>query len=412
MAFDTNQTFISTALLDQNTKPYQLPTNFAVQEFNSQHRYKSFMWDDFLLTTFEKNHRPFTDDREYMLFKFDGYYYHQVWQGYIPKKNIEAGYQLLWLRGIIQSPDGKSFVVIISNNRVFILKSNKCSQLIQTAQFEGLGLIYYSPSTKKYYGMLSKQVSQQDRQWNFTFTQVSLNFNKSGGLPAKKTDIRGVYTKIISFTVSKVGTKKNLIPRMISPNMLIFALQNEKSNGISILNIYADCGWKHTLKEGQIVTHILHFDLEKCLIRRLPRLTHSNLLSINPKNYREMIYHSGRDLCLLVASESGIELEEIIEVPSGDFYTISYCLFYHSESGSVFHWSFAKRKLTLLKNHIPRGSEFRISSVPGILCYVGNKHISLRQSGFLEQLALSGGNLSAPVSRLISKFLMKKYSAP
>jgi hypothetical protein len=339
--------FNSTISSEPIDEIYQLPVKFAIQELNQHLQYKSFRWDDYILTTFEKNHRPSTNDREYRLFKFDGYIYHQVWQGYIPTQNIEAGYRL-WLRGVIQSPDGKSFVMLVSNNHVFVLKGNKCSQLLHCAQFDGLGAIHYSPSTQKYYGMLSKQISQHDQCRILTFVEVSLNFNKSGDLPANETNIREVYTKIVSFTELRIETWKTTIIKMIAPNMLIYEFQTEKPCSISYIN--QKCGWKHSLKLDAEITRPLYFDLKHHMIRCLPILSHSKLLSINPKNPREMLYHStssgGNELSLLVASGTEIELEEIINVPSGDISFISYCLFINHQTQSLYYWSYDNRSLT------------------------------------------------------------------
>ena len=202
---------------------------------------------------------------------------------------------------------------------------------------------------------------------------------------------------------------------MIGPNILFCDFTKDKPNTITVSYINPDCGWKHKLIEGEIITHVLNFDLERCMIRQLLRLSNSTLLSINPLNPREMLYHStgqrGNELSLLVVSETGIEIEETISIPDGTIETISYCLFNHSKSSSLYYWSFADRKLILINNKAPNDTEFRVASSSSTLCFMGNKHICFRQTGFLNQLASSGGNLPSSVSRLISGFLKNKYSA-
>ena len=389
-------------------EPFVIQTKFVDFELNTIPRYKSLRWDTYLLTTFEKNHRPTTNDREYRLFNFDGYYYQQLWQGFIPTTNY---IDTISIRGIIKSPNGKSYVIIGTDSRVFVLKGNKCSQLLEGARFTGLRILYYSPSTHKYYGITSKQISAQNNRRIITFAEFSLNFTKSGDLPANEIDIQQQITKIVSFTESRGSTFKSFV-NMVAPNMLISTSSSEKCVRVSYIN--RDCGWKHTLNIDDELSKPVQFDLERCFIRRLPLLTSGILLSINPANHREMLYlcSSGYhyELAILVASKTGVELNETIRVPFSSLNIVSYCIFKNPKTGIIYYWSFVDRKLSTIKPKLTQQhTVITPTSLNSGLCFMNSKYICLKPIGFLDKLASSGGNLPLTISRMINGFLKLKY---
>jgi hypothetical protein len=390
--------------------PIILNKKFANPDLNGLQRYKSLAWDDFLLITFEKHNRPTTNDREYILFKFDEYYYHQVWKGFIPEFTYINS---ISIRGVIQSPDGKSYTIIGTDNCVFVLKGNKCSPLLEGARFAGLGYIHYSPSTCKYYGVLSKRVeATHDYPRMLTFAEISLNFTKSGGLPDNATDIRQVIKRIVSFNQLSGRINAKEFVNMISPDMLIAQFYRTQSVVVSYIN--PDIGWKHTLKPGDEITRPLHFNLQHCAIRRLPSLDSSKLLSINPSNPCEMLYlHSNAgdpEIALLVASPNGIELEKTIKVPlNKNTISQSYCIFTDKSTGTVYHWSYETREIRQLSIHANSIDTYP-SHISNVVYNTGNRFVALRPTDILDRLASSGDTLPLPVSGLISKFLRAKYN--
>jgi hypothetical protein len=293
-----------------------------------------------------------------------------------------------------------------------VLKGNKCSQLLEGARFAGLGCLYYSHSTQKYYGVLTKHVSAQNRRCILTFAEISLNFNKSGDLPTSDTDIRQVISQIMSFTETSGSTDCNKFANMIAPDMLIANFSTEKSVTVSYIN--PDSNWKHKLKLNDKIIWPLHFDLSRWAIHQQPIFVAGTLMSINPMNPREMLYLCSTGyyykLVMLVASETGVELKDTdnLQFSVRALEVVSYCIFKNTYTGALYHWSFTDRKLTELDYFRP-STVFISSSSSDALCYIDNKCICLRKTGFLDHLASSGGNLSLPVSRLISGFLKIKY---
>ena len=391
--------------------PIILTKKFTDPDLNVQRRYKSLVWDDFLLTTFEKHNSPSTNDREYRLFKFDGYYYNQVWRGFIPDSTHVNSIDL---RGVIQSPDGRSYIIVgKEDSRVFVLKGGKCSPLIEGANFAGLGYIYYSHSTHKYYGFLNKRFdSSSDYPRILSFAEISLNFTTSGDLPASPTEIRQVITRIVSFKqlAGRITTKT--FANMLAPDMLISQFDRQQSVAVYYTN--PDITWKHTLKLGEVITKPVHFDLHNCTIRRLPLPDSSKLLSINPVNPCEMLYlHYNKykpELALLVANRTGIELEQTVPAPfhNDDKVVHSYCVFEHLSTGIIYYWSYESRMIIKLGR---LNIQFCMPShLPNVIGFTDTKYITLRPSDILDRLASSGDMLSSPVSRLISNFLRAKYN--
>jgi len=390
--------------------PIILNKKFANPDLNGLQRYKSLAWDNYLLITFEKHIRPTTNDREYILFKFDGYYYHQVWQGFIPEFTYINS---ISIRGVIQSPDGKSYTIIGTDNCVFVLKGNKCSPLLEGARFAGLGYIYYSPSTRKYYGVIGKHVgATRDYPRMLTFAEISLNFTKSGSLPASPSDIRQVITRIISFNQLSGKTSAKAFVNMIAPDMLIAQFYLTQSVAVCYTN--PDIAWKHTLKPGDEITQPLHFNLQQCAIRQLPSLDSSKLLSINPLNPCEMLYlHSNvrySEIVLLIASPNRIKLEKTIKVPlNKDTISYSYCIFNNKSTGKMYHWSYDTREIRQLSIRANSKDTFQ-SHISNVVYNTGTRFVALRPVDILDRLASSGYILPLPVSGLISKFLRAKYN--
>ncbi len=395
------------SIKSQEMEPLGIEMKFADAELNGYKRYKTCYWDTFQFTTFENTNRPGHNDREWRLFKFDGYNYQQVWQGFIPSATFNSHY--LNLRGIIQSPNGKSFTIIGSEGHVFVLKGNKCGPLLEGARFTGLGVIFYSPSTNKYYGILSKRAyKERDNPRVLTFAEISLNFNGSGELPDDPTNIRNVINRLFSFEEINGNIKTTTFTKMFAPDMFLSQFSERRSVLVSYIN--PDSKWKHWLKIGMEIKSPLHIDTHRLQIRKLPNAGNGQLISINPNNPCEMLYlnKNENELCVLSASCSGIELEESIPLPFyNNIESYNHCIIIDNNTNQKYYWDYEKRTITKIKTNTD--SPVTVCSIPGVVYLTEKQSVVLRPADTLEKLATSGYNLSTPVASVISKFLHAKY---
>jgi hypothetical protein len=399
-----------TTIQCQEMEPLITKTPFADEELNNQLQHRTHDWDTFQFTTFDAHYRHKHNDREWRLFKYDGHCYHQVWRGYIPRDTFPS---VIGLRGIIESPNGKSFVIIGTHKTVFVLKDNsyKSGPLLEGARFPGLGKIFYSQTTKKYYGIITKSVSKK-REFprTLTFAEISINFRDSGDVPEDPTYIKQVITPLVSFLADN--------GRIFCENFEMLATDIitcdfSKYQAIRVEYINYDSDWGHQLNIGDIIAYPLHFDLANYRMRNLPDRTIGKFISVNPANPCEMLYLTYCSLTKskelrLISDKDGIEIEKTIPFPFNDFEVVSYCIILDKTTSLKYYWDYATRKLIGIRpNRI--GPLVSNCSIPGVVYLADRRSIKLFPVGVLDRLVAAGGNLPRPVANIISKFLAVKY---
>lgn len=393
-------------------EPLITKTPFADEELNRRLQHKTHYWDTFQLTTFDAHYRHKHNDREWWLFKYDGHCYNQVWCGYIPKDTFPTEIEL---RGIIESPNGKSFIIIGSAKTVFVLKdtSYKSGPLLEGARFPGLGKVFYSHTTQKYYGIITKSASKK-REFPriLTFAEISLNFRDSGDLPEDPTYIKQVIIPLVSFQADN-GRIFCENFEMLAPDMI--TCDFSKYPSISVEYINYDTDWAYHFNIGDIIAHPLHFDLANCQVRNLPDRTISKCISVNPANPNEMLYLTKCSLTksralrfILTSDDEVVKIEQNIPLPFNDFKVVSYCILIDKTTNLKYYWDYATRKLIAIRpNRI--GPSIGSCSIRDVVYLAERRSIKLFPVGVLDRLATSGGNLPRPVANIISKFLAVEY---